>query len=68
MYAYMIAEINYIYILVGSMLQVQWTSVNGAGTFTVNGTQFVLRQVHWHSPTEHAINGTRLISKPIIFL
>ncbi|KAF3785673.1 Alpha carbonic anhydrase 7 [Nymphaea thermarum] len=25
----------------------------------INGTEFFLRQLHWHSPSEHTINGRR---------
>lgn len=31
----------------------------GAGSLSINGTAYYLRQLHWHSPTEHAVNGRR---------
>ncbi|XP_030448006.1 alpha carbonic anhydrase 7-like [Syzygium oleosum] len=31
----------------------------GAGSIYVNGTQYLLKQCHWHSPSEHAVNGRR---------
>ncbi|KAK7295529.1 hypothetical protein RJT34_18439 [Clitoria ternatea] len=30
-----------------------------AGNITINGTQYRLVQTHWHSPSEHYINGKR---------
>ncbi|CAK9327156.1 unnamed protein product [Citrullus colocynthis] len=30
-----------------------------AGYMEVNGTQYFLKQCHWHSPSEHTINGRR---------
>ncbi|KAG9451052.1 hypothetical protein H6P81_011017 [Aristolochia fimbriata] len=41
----------------GHDIMINWT--DGAGTITVNGTEYVLRQCHWHSPSEHSINGRR---------
>ena len=31
----------------------------GAGYIQINDTQYVLQQCHWHSPSEHTINGRR---------
>ncbi|XP_019443083.1 PREDICTED: alpha carbonic anhydrase 7 [Lupinus angustifolius] len=28
-----------------------------AGSININGTEYFLRQCHWHSPSEHTING-----------
>ncbi|XP_058076434.1 alpha carbonic anhydrase 7-like [Magnolia sinica] len=39
----------------GHDIMLKW--VNGAGSIHVNGTEYVLRQCHWHSPSEHTING-----------
>ncbi|KAK3043038.1 hypothetical protein RJ639_002606 [Escallonia herrerae] len=36
---------------------VQWTG--DAGSIQINGTEYPLRQAHWHSPSEHSINGRR---------
>lgn len=37
--------------------QVKW---NGdAGKISINGTDYKLQQCHWHSPSEHTINGKR---------
>ncbi|XP_059667572.1 alpha carbonic anhydrase 2-like [Cornus florida] len=30
-----------------------------AGSIQINGTDYFLRQAHWHSPSEHTINGRR---------
>ncbi|XP_062195919.1 alpha carbonic anhydrase 7-like [Phragmites australis] len=30
-----------------------------AGSLVINGTAYFLRQLHWHSPTEHTVNGRR---------
>ncbi|PQP95971.1 alpha carbonic anhydrase 7-like [Prunus yedoensis var. nudiflora] len=30
-----------------------------AGSISINGTDYILRQCHWHSPSEHSINGKR---------
>ncbi|KAK7267794.1 hypothetical protein RIF29_20473 [Crotalaria pallida] len=30
-----------------------------AGSIFINGTEFFLQQCHWHSPSEHTINGRR---------
>nr|CAD1826222.1 unnamed protein product [Ananas comosus var. bracteatus] len=35
----------------------QWEA--DAGALWINGTKYDLKQLHWHSPSEHAINGQR---------
>ncbi|KAF8654430.1 hypothetical protein HU200_061613 [Digitaria exilis] len=30
-----------------------------AGSLVINGTAYYLKQMHWHSPTEHTIDGRR---------
>ncbi|KAM7505397.1 hypothetical protein LguiB_004301 [Lonicera macranthoides] len=41
----------------GHDIQVKW---NGdAGKININGTDYKLQQCHWHSPSEHTINGKR---------
>ncbi|KAJ0970354.1 hypothetical protein J5N97_023231 [Dioscorea zingiberensis] len=41
----------------GHDIMLEWTG--DAGNLLINGTVYFLKQVHWHSPSEHAINGTR---------
>ncbi|KAJ6795372.1 alpha carbonic anhydrase 7-like [Iris pallida] len=30
-----------------------------AGSTSINGTKYPLKQLHWHSPSEHTVNGRR---------
>ncbi|XP_038707681.1 alpha carbonic anhydrase 7-like [Tripterygium wilfordii] len=39
----------------GHDIMLKW--VDGAGTLEINGTEYVLQQCHWHSPSEHTIDG-----------
>uniref|UniRef100_A0A1J3JIW3 Carbonic anhydrase n=1 Tax=Noccaea caerulescens TaxID=107243 RepID=A0A1J3JIW3_NOCCA len=32
---------------------------DGAGSININGFQYELQQLHWHSPSEHTVNGRR---------
>ncbi|XP_010458032.1 PREDICTED: alpha carbonic anhydrase 7 [Camelina sativa] len=32
---------------------------DGAGSIKINGFQYELQQLHWHSPSEHTVNGRR---------
>ncbi|KAM0938958.1 putative carbonic anhydrase [Dioscorea sansibarensis] len=41
----------------GHDIMLEW--VGDAGSLSINGTVYFLKQIHWHSPSEHAINGTR---------
>ncbi|XP_074559992.1 alpha carbonic anhydrase 7-like [Curcuma longa] len=41
----------------GHDIMLEWEG--GAGTIHINGTDYELRQCHWHSPSEHSINGKR---------
>ncbi|CAH1442042.1 unnamed protein product [Lactuca virosa] len=41
----------------GHDIAVHWES--NAGSIEINGTVFSLIQAHWHSPSEHTINGRR---------
>ncbi|KAL0390090.1 UNVERIFIED_CONTAM: Alpha carbonic anhydrase 7 [Sesamum calycinum] len=41
----------------GHDMMLRWT--NDAGHIHINGTLYHLRQCHWHSPSEHTINGKR---------
>ena len=38
------------------MWQVQW-DMGKVGSIKINGTEYFLQQAHWHSPSEHTING-----------
>ncbi|CAK7332281.1 unnamed protein product [Dovyalis caffra] len=42
----------------GHDMMLNWE--DGAGTIEINGTEYVLKQCHWHSPSEHTIDGKRL--------
>ncbi|KAB2098239.1 hypothetical protein ES319_A01G225400v1 [Gossypium barbadense] len=39
------------------ILQIHW--LKSAGSIKINGTEYFLQQAHWHSPSEHAIDGRR---------
>ncbi|XP_061360462.1 alpha carbonic anhydrase 7-like [Gastrolobium bilobum] len=41
----------------GHDIQLKWEGE--AGSIKINGTEFFLHQCHWHSPSEHTINGRR---------
>ncbi|MFS7907292.1 putative carbonic anhydrase [Helianthus anomalus] len=42
------------------MKWVEWlTWIGEAGHIHINGTEYQLHQAHWHTPTEHTINGRR---------
>ncbi|KAK7392497.1 hypothetical protein VNO78_20937 [Psophocarpus tetragonolobus] len=41
----------------GHDIEVKWEQ--DAGSININGTEFFLHQCHWHSPSEHTINGRR---------
>ncbi|GMJ12205.1 alpha carbonic anhydrase 2 [Hibiscus trionum] len=42
----------------GHDISLQWPNKD-AGSIKINGTEYFLQQAHWHSPSEHTINGTR---------
>ncbi|KAF9684776.1 hypothetical protein SADUNF_Sadunf04G0153400 [Salix dunnii] len=44
----------------GHDIMLEWE--RGAGSIEINGTEYVLNQCHWHTPSEHAINGEKYIS------
>ncbi|KAF2283336.1 hypothetical protein GH714_002389 [Hevea brasiliensis] len=41
----------------GHDMMLEWES--GAGILEINGTEYVLKQCHWHSPSEHTISGRK---------
>ncbi|KAL5994630.1 hypothetical protein ACLOJK_024683 [Asimina triloba] len=41
----------------GHDIMLKWKT--DAGRITINGTQYKLKQCHWHSPSEHTFNGSR---------
>lgn len=41
------------------LMKLRWEG--GAGHIKINGTQYQLNQAHWHSPSEHTINGKRFL-------
>ncbi|XP_047979084.1 alpha carbonic anhydrase 7-like [Salvia hispanica] len=41
----------------GHDIQIEWSG--GAGSLFINGINYPLRYAHWHSPSEHTINGRR---------
>ncbi|KAI3677157.1 hypothetical protein L1987_86778 [Smallanthus sonchifolius] len=49
----------------GHDIMLKWEG--DAGLIIINGTEYALKQAHWHSPSEHTINGRR-IGKPGNFL
>uniref|UniRef100_A0A2C9V8B8 Carbonic anhydrase n=1 Tax=Manihot esculenta TaxID=3983 RepID=A0A2C9V8B8_MANES len=42
----------------GHDISLQWEGYN-AGSVEINGNEYFLEQCHWHSPSEHTINGRR---------
>ncbi|KAF8042649.1 hypothetical protein BT93_A1093 [Corymbia citriodora subsp. variegata] len=42
----------------GHDISLQW-DVGSVGSIKLNGTDYFLHQCHWHSPSEHTINGRR---------
>ncbi|KAK9289744.1 hypothetical protein L1049_007903 [Liquidambar formosana] len=41
----------------GHDIEIKW--YGEAGSIQINGTYYFLNQCHWHSPSEHSINGKR---------
>ncbi|CAL9106380.1 unnamed protein product [Musa acuminata var. zebrina] len=41
----------------GHDIMLKWE--DEAGVIWINGTKYALKQLHWHSPSEHTINGRR---------
>ncbi|XP_010090214.2 alpha carbonic anhydrase 4 [Morus notabilis] len=42
----------------GNEIEVNWNG-SDAGNLTVNGTVYKLLECHWHTPSEHRLNGRR---------
>ncbi|KAF3441798.1 hypothetical protein FNV43_RR15713 [Rhamnella rubrinervis] len=42
----------------GHDISLQW-EMGKAGSIYLNGSEYLLQQCHWHSPSEHTINGRR---------
>lgn len=38
-------------------MQLKWEG--DAGNLEINGTEYALRQCHWHTPSEHTVNGKK---------
>ncbi|RZC91713.1 hypothetical protein C5167_027776 [Papaver somniferum] len=43
----------------GHDIELQWDVPGSAGFIKIYGTIYTLDRVHWHSPSEHTINGKR---------
>ncbi|POO01785.1 Carbonic anhydrase, alpha-class [Trema orientale] len=41
----------------GHDIAIKW--LGNAGSVKINGTDYFLKQYHWHTPSEHTINGRR---------
>lgn len=35
-----------------------------AGSIKINGLDYALKSAHWHSPSEHSVNGKRCLTSP----
>ncbi|CAA7026246.1 unnamed protein product [Microthlaspi erraticum] len=43
----------------GHDIMLKFEGGNAGLGITINGTEYQLQQIHWHSPSEHTINGKR---------
>ncbi|KFK43123.1 hypothetical protein AALP_AA1G083400 [Arabis alpina] len=43
----------------GHDIMMKFEGGNAGKGITINGTDYQLQQIHWHSPSEHTINGKR---------
>lgn len=43
----------------GHDIMVRWEGFDQVGSIQINGIRYFLQQCHWHSPSEHTINGRR---------
>ncbi|KAM7278357.1 hypothetical protein ACFE04_005491 [Oxalis oulophora] len=41
----------------GHDIKLRW--IGGGGSIVLNGTLYILQQIHWHTPSEHTIKGQR---------
>lgn len=48
-----------IWLLWHDCVQLKWK--NDAGSILINDTRYDLIQLHWHSPSEHTIDGRRWV-------
>ncbi|KAJ8625202.1 hypothetical protein MRB53_033732 [Persea americana] len=39
----------------GHDIELEWE--DGAGALHMNGTEYILKKCHWHSPSEHTVDG-----------
>lgn len=39
------------------VMQIEW--LGDAGSLFINGAEYPLRYAHWHTPSEHTIDGRR---------
>ncbi|XP_026429987.1 alpha carbonic anhydrase 7-like [Papaver somniferum] len=44
---------------IGYRIRLQWVVAGNAGSIQINNITYVLDNIHWHSPSEHTINGMR---------
>ncbi|KAI3949774.1 hypothetical protein MKW92_039964 [Papaver armeniacum] len=44
----------------GYRIRLQWVVAGNAGSIQINNITYVLDNIHWHSPSEHTINGIYL--------
>ncbi|RWR92580.1 alpha carbonic anhydrase 7-like protein [Cinnamomum micranthum f. kanehirae] len=47
----------------GHDIELEWE--NGAGERYMNGTEYILKQCHWHSPSEHTIDKLHMVHESI---
>ncbi|EOA37708.1 hypothetical protein CARUB_v10012428mg [Capsella rubella] len=45
----------------GHDIMLKFEGGNAGLGITINGTEYKLQQIHWHSPSEHTINGKRFV-------
>ncbi|KAI3898850.1 hypothetical protein MKW92_043303 [Papaver armeniacum] len=43
----------------GHDISLQWAVAGAAGSIQIDDITYVLDQIHWHSPSEHTVNGRR---------